>query len=68
MMEDQYDAVLYLGPVSRITVAQLSPALCSDAPYMKMRLSRLSLSPPSALESDADRFRTECAERLQHRR
>ncbi len=66
VMEDQYDAVLYLGPVSRITVAQLSPALCSDAAYMSMRLSRLALSPPSPLESDADRFRTECAERRQH--
>ena len=64
LMEDQYDAVLYLGPVSTITSAQMSPALCRDAAYMKMRLSRLALSPPSPMGSDVERFRNECAERL----
>jgi len=66
LMQDQYDAVLYLGPPSTITFAKISRALCGDADYMSMRLSRLALSPPppSGLATDVDRFRDECADRL----
>jgi len=31
-MEEQFDAILYLGPPSAMTMAQLSPALCSGLP------------------------------------
>ena len=44
-MEDQFDALLYLGPPSSITMAQMSPTLCSDRRYMEMRLRRMALSP-----------------------
>jgi hypothetical protein len=40
-MEEQFDALLYLGPPSEITYAQLSPALCADPAYLAMRRSRL---------------------------
>ena len=30
-MEEQFDAVLYLGPLSSITFARLAPSLCADA-------------------------------------
>jgi hypothetical protein len=43
-MEDQVDAVLYLGLPSEITYAQLSPSLCADTAYITMRLGRLTLS------------------------
>jgi hypothetical protein len=44
-MEEQFDAILYLGPLSSITIARISPALCADAPYMEMRLRRMALMP-----------------------
>jgi len=44
-MEDQFDALLYLGPPSSITMARLDPALCSDKSYLDMRLWRMSLVP-----------------------
>jgi hypothetical protein len=41
-MEQQFDAVLYLGPPSAITTAKLPAALCADQTYMKMRIDRLT--------------------------
>ena len=43
-MEDQVDAVLYLGSPSEITYSRLPPALCADAEYVAMRLRRLTMS------------------------
>jgi hypothetical protein len=43
-MEDQVDAVLYLGSPSEISYATLSPDLCADTAYVAMRLRRLALS------------------------
>jgi hypothetical protein len=43
--EELFDAVLYLGPSSRITFAQLRPERCADPAYMDMRLRRLALLP-----------------------
>jgi hypothetical protein len=42
-MEDQFDAILYLGPPSTMTTSQLSPKLCTDEAYMKMRLERMAM-------------------------
>lgn len=42
-LEDQFDAILYLGPPSSMTMAPFPIALCSDAVYVKMRLERMSL-------------------------
>jgi hypothetical protein len=58
-MEDQVDAIVYLGSPSEITYRDLSPALCSDAGYMRMRLERFALVglPPSA----ANRLNEFCA-------
>jgi len=44
-MEDQFDAVLYLGPPSSITIAPVSPARCADPNYTRMRLQRMALIP-----------------------
>jgi hypothetical protein len=44
-MEDQFDAILYLGPPSRITISQLPGVLCRDEGYMEMRLRRMALMP-----------------------
>lgn len=57
-MEDQFDAVLYLGPRSTMTTAALPISLCADSAYMKMRLGRLDAEGP---KREADRLRKYCA-------
>ena len=60
-MEDQYDAVLHLGPVSSITFSKLvAPALCADAEYTRMRLTRLALQPGGLAGHDAVEFKNFC--------
>jgi len=49
-LEDQVDAILYIGATH--TNAPLSPALCDDPDYVKMRLARIALAglPPREAE------------------
>jgi hypothetical protein len=42
-MDEQFDALLYLGPQSSITRSQLSPSLCADEAYMRMRVGRMEM-------------------------
>jgi hypothetical protein len=44
-LQDQFDALLYLGPPATITQAPFPRALCADWRYMSMRKARLSLVP-----------------------
>ena len=60
-MEEQFDAVLYLGPVPSITFSEPSAELCADPEYTKMRLARLSLAPLGAAGPDVERFKKRCA-------
>jgi len=60
-MQDQFDALLYLGPPAAMTVADLPTSLCADAEYMKMRLERLKAYGPNG---EAERMRKRCAEPL----
>lgn len=55
VMQEQFDAVLYLGPKTEITYGELPKSLCADPEYIKMRASRL---PASA----AEEFRKRCKE------
>jgi hypothetical protein len=57
-MEEQFDAVLYLGPPSAITISRLSPTLCGDPAYMRMRLGRIASEGP---RFEADRLKEYCA-------
>jgi hypothetical protein len=59
-MEEQFDALLYLGPPSSITIARLPAQLCADAAYMKMRLRRLEAYGP---KDSAERLRQYCVDR-----
>jgi hypothetical protein len=60
-MEEQYDAVLYLGPVSSITFAELPRELCTDAEYTKMRLGRMALGTGGPTGPDVVEFNRQCA-------
>ncbi len=69
VMQEQFDAVLYLGPKSEITYAGLSKSLCADPDYVEMRAARLSaMRPPGAPTTDpspADDFRQRCKEAVE---
>jgi hypothetical protein len=54
-IQEQFDAVLYLGPLATITLARPQPWRCSD-PAMPERLRRLALQRPAL----ADRVKQEC--------
>jgi hypothetical protein len=57
-MEEQFDALLYLGPQSTITRSQLTAATCGDARYMEMRMGRLTLM---GMQPGIDRLKKQCA-------
>jgi len=67
-MEDQFDAVLYVGPSASITVrrSEIAPSLCADPEYMKMRVSRMTLmerpgeAPPPGIVSPLERLKRYC--------
>jgi len=62
-VDEQFDAILYLGPPSSMTASRLEPALCSDRAYIEMRLFRLNLisPPPGAKFRPADQLKDYCA-------
>jgi hypothetical protein len=62
-IEEQFDAILYLGPPASMSVSQLSPALCAQPGYLEMRVSRLTLvgPPANAPISPADSLKAFCA-------
>ena len=47
-MEDQFDAVLYLGPPSAMTTSRVSPTLCQDAAYIVYGDASRASDPPAA--------------------
>ena len=56
-MEDQFDALLYLGPPGSMTTATVPAALCADADFVKRRLERLTrFGPPAEVQN----FRKAC--------
>lgn len=56
--EEQFDAVLYLGPSSAMTQSRLPPTLCRDPAYMEMRMRRIALAGPRV---EADKLTQYCA-------
>lgn len=56
-MEEQFDALLYLGPPASMTTAPIPAALCADAGFVKRRLDRLErFGPPIEVQN----FRKAC--------
>jgi hypothetical protein len=58
-MQEQFDAVLYLGPQSSMTLQRLAPERCSDSAYMAMRTGRMALLPGG--QAQVERLREYCA-------
>ncbi len=70
VMQEQFDAVLYLGPKTEITYCKLPKSLCADPEYVEMRAGRLSaMRPPGAPAMGpspaAEAFRMACKEALE---
>jgi hypothetical protein len=61
--EEQFDAVLYLGPPATMTSAVLADARCQDDAYLRMRTTRLALlGPPATAPFDPpERLTVDCA-------
>jgi hypothetical protein len=61
-LEEQFDALLYMGPPAEMKMASLPRARCSDPRYMQMRLWRLALvpPPPTAPFNPVDRLKQYC--------
>jgi hypothetical protein len=56
-MEDQFNALLYLGAPSSMTDEPMPAALCQDAQFVKTRLERLALFAPPF---EVDNFKRAC--------
>jgi hypothetical protein len=57
--EEQFDAVLYLGPPSTRTTIPLSSTICDDPAYLETRLQRMALA--GTPQSVADRLKQACS-------
>ena len=58
-MEDQFDAVLYLGPASTLRYTPLSPTICSDRGYVETHLQRMAIA--RLPKSETDKLTELCA-------
>jgi hypothetical protein len=51
-MEDQFDALLYLGPNASMTTSTIPAALCADTDFVRRRLERLTqFGPPVEVQN-----------------
>jgi hypothetical protein len=51
-MEEQFDALLYLGPPASMTTTTVPPALCADTDFVRRRLERLTrFGPPVEVQN-----------------
>ena len=60
IMQDRFDALIYLGPSAAITYSKTPKALCADPDYVEMRAARLAAMRSFGGPSPADQFRAEC--------
>jgi hypothetical protein len=62
-LEDQFDAILYLGS-EPITISRIDAALCRDQAYMTMRLRRMALGVAPAVRANTDALKAWCAAQI----
>ncbi len=63
-MQDQFDAILFLGPQSSITYSTLSKTQCADHEYMRMRIERMKISAGPNANSAGVELQDFCAKKL----
>jgi hypothetical protein len=59
--QEQFDAILYLGPPERLTPSKIVPELCSDPEYLSMRLPRLEMAARNGAPGWLAEFRSHCS-------
>jgi hypothetical protein len=57
-MQDQFDAVIYLGPEASFDDWVMPEEKCADRAYIEMRLGRMAMF--DEMKADADRLRKRC--------
>jgi hypothetical protein len=62
-MEDQFDAILYLGPSASATYQRAPASLCRDQPFMETRFRRMALVPQ--MQGQIERLKRHCASQQQ---
>jgi hypothetical protein len=60
LMQDQFDAILYIGPESSITFSTLTATQCADQEYMRMRLARLRITNAPNPEARGEELKASC--------
>ena len=55
-VDEEFDALLYLGPI--VTSVAISRELCDDAAYVEMRTRRMALTPRG--QADIARLKKQC--------
>jgi hypothetical protein len=61
-LQDEFDALLYLGPTGGIAKSHLTTAQCSDKAYVAMRRQRLEWVASTYVGGDPNRLTQECAQ------
>lgn len=64
LMQDQFDAVLYIGPKSSITYSKVSKTMCADQEYMQMRIGRMKISAGPDAASAGTKLQEYCSKLL----
>jgi hypothetical protein len=64
LMQDQFDAVLYIGPKSSITYSKVSKKMCADQEYMQMRIGRMKISAGPNAASAGTKLQEHCSKLL----
>jgi hypothetical protein len=64
LMQDQFDAILYLGPPDSATYSTLTASQCADPQYMQMRLGRMRIAAgPNGASAGAE-LQESCAKKI----
>jgi hypothetical protein len=64
LMQDQFDAILYMGPQGSITFSTLTASQCADQDYMQMRIGRMKIYAGPNNDSAGKEIQEYCAKKL----
>jgi hypothetical protein len=64
LMQDQFDAILYLGPAKSIAYSTLTRSACTDQEYLQMRIGRMKISAGTNAASVGKELQEYCSKLL----